>query len=319
MAEPADVPVGRLAPSPTGLLHLGHARSFLLAWWSIRSRGGRILMRLEDLDGARSRPELGEQALRDLEWLGLDWDGEPYVQSGGIERLNRAVDALTLAGKTYACVCSRAELRAMASAPQAGDVEARYPGTCRGRFASASDAEAATSREAGLRFVVPEGAVTIVDAFAPALTSDVAREVGDFMIARRDKTPAYQLAVVVDDAHQGVNEVLRGDDLLPSTARQWLLQEALGLPHPRWIHVPLVTDATGRRLAKRADDLGLSTLRELGVDPRAIVSWAARASGIDAPERVTAVECSGEFSLARLPHEPVRLDDETLATLKASR
>lgn len=316
MAESGEEAVGRLAPSPTGLLHLGHARSFLLAWWSIRSRGGRILMRLEDLDGTRSRPELGEQALRDLEWLGLDWDGEALVQSSGLSRLNAAVDALTLAGKTYACVCSRAELRAMVSAPQAGDAEVRYPGTCRGRFASIAEAESATGREAGLRFVVPEGEIEIQDAFAPAIRVDVARELGDFMIARRDKTPAYQLAVVVDDAHQGVNEVLRGDDLLTSTARQWLLQAALRLPHPTWIHVPLVTDAVGRRLAKRADDLGISTLREAGVDPRAIVGWAARKSGMNVPERLTAREAIPEFSLGALPHAPVKLDAETLAHLK---
>jgi glutamyl-tRNA synthetase len=319
MAEPDELPVGRLAPSPTGLLHLGHARSFLLAWWSIRSRGGRILMRLEDLDGTRSRPQLGEQALRDLEWLGLDWDGEPLVQSSGLPRLNEAVNALTRAGKTYACVCSRAELRAMVSAPQVGDAEARYPGTCRGRFASLAEAETATGREAGLRFVVPECDVTIRDAFAPQLTLDVASEVGDFMIARRDKTPAYQLAVVVDDAYQGVNEVLRGDDLLPSTPRQWLLQEALGLPHPTWIHVPLVTDPDGRRLAKRADDLGISTLREAGVDPRAIVGWAARKSGMDVPERVTAEEAIPEFALGALPHAPVKLDGDTLARFKDAR
>lgn len=319
MAELDDVPVGRLAPSPTGLLHLGHARSFLLAWWSIRSRGGRILMRLEDLDGTRSRPELGEQALRDLEWLGLDWDGDPLVQSSGLPRLNQAVDDLTRAGKTYACVCSRAELRRMVSAPQQGDAEPRYPGTCRGRFSGLEEAEATSGREAGLRFVVPEGVVTVRDEFAPSLDLDVAGEVGDFMIARRDKTPAYQLAVVADDAHQGVTEVLRGDDLLSSTARQWLLQEALALPHPRWVHVPLVTDASGRRLAKRADDLGLATLRDAGVDPRAIVGWAAGVSGMQAPARVTARECISEFALERLSHEPVRLDDATLFTLKEAR
>jgi glutamyl-tRNA synthetase len=319
MAELDDVPVGRLAPSPTGLLHLGHARSFLLAWWSIRGRGGRILMRLEDLDGARSRPELGEQALRDLEWLGLDWDGEPLVQSSGLPRLNQAVETLTRKGRTYACVCSRAELKRMASAPQQGDAEPRYPGTCKGRFSSLEEAEATSGREAGLRFVVPEGVVTVRDEFAPSLPIDVAGEVGDFMIARRDKTPAYQLAVVADDAHQGVTEVLRGDDLLSSTARQWLLQEALDLPHPRWVHVPLVTDASGRRLAKRADDLGIATLRDSGVDPRAIVGWAARTSGMQVPTRVTARECIPEFALQRLPHEPVRLDDATLATLREAR
>jgi glutamyl-tRNA synthetase len=291
----------------------------LLAWWSIRSRGGRILMRLEDLDGARSRPEFLAQALSDLEWLGLDWDGEPLVQSTGLPRLNAAVDELTRAGRTFPCVCSRAELRQMASAPQAGDVEIPYPGTCRGRFSSVEEAEGRSGREAGLRFIVPDGVIQVRDEFAPPLDVDLSAESGDFMIARRDKTPAYQLAVVVDDAYQGVTEVLRGDDLLPSTARQIALQDALGFSQPRWIHVPLVTDAEGRRLAKRADDLGLATLRAAGVDPRAIVGWAARSSGMEVPERLRAAEATPEFALSRLPHEPVRLDGKTLAKLEAAR
>ncbi len=319
MAETQQEPIGRLAPSPTGRLHLGHARSFLLAWWSIRSRGGRIVMRLEDLDGSRAQPELGDLALADLEWLGLDWDGAPLVQSTGRERMQHAVDELVSSGKAYACVCTRGELRAMANAPQQGDVELRYPGTCRGRFDSMEQAEASTGREAGLRFIAPEGPVELLDAFAPALPIDVAAEVGDFLIARRDKTPAYQLAVVVDDAFQGVTEVLRGDDLRSSTARQFHLQEALGVPHPVWAHVPLVTDASGRRLAKRADDVSLSALREAGVDPRAIVGWAARSSGMQVPERVSAREATAEFALSKLPREPVGLDPTTLAKLESSR
>lgn len=314
-----DAPVGRLAPSPTGYLHLGHVRSFLLAWWSARARGGRVVLRLEDLDVPRVRPGMVEAAVRDLEWLGLDWDGAPHLQSTGIERLRSAIARLEERGATYACVCSRADVRSAASAPQAGDVELRYPGTCRGRFESLGVARATTGRDPSVRFRVPEGLITITDAFAGRRTCDVQGEIGDFMIARRDGTPAYQLAVVVDDAHQGVTEVLRGDDLLPSAARQWHLQRALGLAHPTWIHVPLVVDETGRRLAKRADDLGLTELRTAGVDARAIVGWAARASGMDVPERLRAAEALPRFTLASLPREPVRLGAEELAKLKSAR
>jgi glutamyl-tRNA synthetase len=312
-------PVGRLAPSPTGLLHLGHARTFLLAWWSIRSRGGRIVMRMEDLDGPRVRKGMAEAALRDLEWLGLDWDGPPELQSDGMPELRAAVDRLVAATMAYACVCSRADVRAAQSAPQQGDVELRYPGTCRDRFGSLAAAERETGRDAALRFRVPEGTLEIRDAFAAAIRCDVAREVGDFPVARRDKTPAYQLAVVVDDARQGVTEVLRGDDLLPSTARQLHLQRALGLPQPCWVHVPLVVDAEGRRLAKRADDLSLAELRQAGVDPRAIVGWAARSAGMDVPERVDATAATAAFALERVPRDPVRLGDDDVRRLREAR
>lgn len=311
--------VGRLAPSPTGRLHLGHARTFLLAWWHARKQGGRVVLRMEDLDGPRVRAGMVDAAVRDLEWLGLDWDGPMLSSSTGLERLHGAVDSLVDRGLAYACVCSRADVRSALSAPQAGEQELRYPGSCRGRFASLEAAIRVTGREASLRFAVPTGALEILDAFAPPRSFDVQVEVGDFMIARRDRTPAYQLAVVLDDAFQGVTEVLRGDDLLPSAARQWHLQEALSLPHPRWIHVPLVVDSEGRRLAKRADDLALAELRDRGVDPRAVVGWVAAVSGIDAPTRSTAVEALAGFSLAGLPRDPVRLDPRTLAMLRAAR
>jgi glutamyl-tRNA synthetase len=308
-------PVGRLAPSPTGLLHLGHARSFLLAWWHVRARGGTMRMRMEDLDAPRVRPGMIEAALRDLEWLGLDWDGAVELQSAGLEPIRAAASDLLERGLAYPCVCTRGELRA-ASAPHAGEGELRYPGTCRGRFDSLEVAERRTGRAAGVRFRVPPGPVEIRDGIAVALSIDVETEVGDFLIGRRDGTPAYQLAVVVDDARQGVTEVLRGDDLLPSTARQWHLQRALGLPHPDWFHVPLVVDADGRRLAKRADDLSLSELRETGVDARAVVVWAARSAGLEVPDRARAADIVPIFDLAELPREPVRLDAETMSRLK---
>jgi len=314
-----QAPVGRLAPSPTGLLHLGHARTFLLAFWHIRARAGRLLLRLEDLDGPRAEMRFADAALADLEWLGMDWDGPPHLQSSELSRLNAAVSALIEAGKAYPCVCSRGDIRGAQSAPHAGSPEPRYPGTCRGRFASFAEAERASGRAAGARLLVPEGNITLEDGVAGTSTWDVAGDVGDFLIAKRDKAPAYQLAVVVDDHAQGVNEVLRGDDLLPSAARQWHVQNALGLAHPAWFHVPLVTDGHGRRLAKREAGLSLAELRAGGTDPRAIVAWAARSAGVAVAERVTAQEVTPLFELAALPKAPVPLGPEQLAALKAAR
>ena len=299
--------VGRLAPSPTGYLHLGHARSFLLAWWHARSRGGRIVLRLEDLDNERVKPELIQAALDDLRWLGLDWDGEPYVQSSGIGAIDGAANELLARGLAYPCICTRKEIQAAHSAPHAGASAVIYPGTCRGKFASLADAERASGRPAALRFRVPEGVVRIDDALQGVHEYDGQKILGDFPILRRLGMPAYQLAVVVDDARQGVNEIVRGADLLESCARQWLLQEALRYPHPRWWHVPLVTDEFGRRLAKRSDDLSLARLRAAGADPRRIVSWVARSAGMDAPRRARAPELTGLFDMARLPRNEIRI------------
>ena len=216
-------------------------------------------------------------------------------------------------------MCSRGDIRSAQSAPHADSVEPRYPGTCRGRFTSFEEAERVSGRAAGARLLVPEGTISIADGVCGTSAWDIARDVGDFLIAKRDKAPAYQLAVVVDDAAQGVTEVLRGDDLLPSAARQWHVQSALGLPHPAWFHVPLVSDEHGRRLAKREADLSLAELRKGGTDPRAIVAWAANSAGIAVNERITAREGSALFSLERLPREPVRLTREALEALKAAR
>lgn len=288
--------VGRLAPSPTGTLHAGHARSFLLAWWSARSRGGRVVLRIEDLDRARCKEELVDQCLRDLEWLGLDWDGEPVRQSADLGPYAAACERLVAAGRAFDCTCTRAEVAA-ASAPHAGG-ETRYPGTCR-------DGAADPGRPAGLRFRVQPGPVRVHDRLAGARRFDVGAEVGDFLLRRRDGTFAYQLSVVVDDAASGVTEVLRGDDLLPSAARQELLYSALGLPPPAWVHVPLVVDADGQRLAKRRGEPGLADLRRGGVDPRRVVAWAARSSGQAAGELATAGEVLAGFDLGKLPPGPV--------------
>ncbi|MFN0009017.1 MAG: tRNA glutamyl-Q(34) synthetase GluQRS [Planctomycetota bacterium] len=301
----AIVPIGRLAPSPTGFLHLGHARSFLLAWWQARSRGGRIVLRLEDLDADRVKPGMAEQAIADLEWLGLDWDGEVVVQSRGKHRLDAAVASLIERGLAYPCVCTRAEIAASQSAPHADAGEPRYPGTCRDRFPSIEEAERVSGRSPAVRFRVAPGRVRIDDGFAGTTEFDVEREVGDFPVARKAGAAAYQLAVVVDDAHAGVTEVVRGDDLLSSAARQLLVQRALALPHPRWFHVPLVVDEGGRRLAKRTDALALHRLRERGIEPERVVAWIANRSGIEVGSTASARECAARFDLARVPRTPV--------------
>jgi glutamyl-tRNA synthetase len=276
-------------------------------------------MRLEDLDGPRAKPELSDAALRDLAWLGLDWDGPAYVQSSGLAELSAAAAGLAERGLAYACVCSRGDVRSAQSAPQQGDVEPRYPGTCRGKYASVAAALAQTGKAAGLRLLVREGRTPVVDELVGQQSFDVQATVGDFLIAKRDHAPAYQLAVVVDDARQGVTEVVRGADLLESTARQLLLQRALALPPVKYFHVPLVVDESGRRLAKRHDDLSLQELRAGGTDPRAIVAWVARSCGIGGAERLAASQVLPEFSLQRLPSEPVVLPAATIEELRRAR
>ncbi len=307
----AEVSVGRLAPSPSGRLHLGHARTFALAWAHARSRSGQLRLRLEDLDRERSRPEHVQRIFRDLEWLGLDWDGEPLYQSQRLDVLREAAARLERDGVAYRCICSRAELERAAQAPQRGVSEWRYPGTCR---------ERGVQHQGALRFRVPEGPIAFVDGLAGPQQVDVSAEVGDFVILSRNGVPAYQLAVVVDDAEQGVTEVFRGDDLLTSTARQLLLQRALGLSAPRWFHAPLVLDASGRRLAKRADDLSLEALREAGVDARAILGWVGRSAGLSALAQLTTpAELVSAYDPTHLGREPTVLSAADIAAMLALR
>jgi glutamyl-tRNA synthetase len=280
----------------------------MLAWLHVRSRGGELILRLEDLDAGRSRPELAAGVLRDLAWLGLDWDGPVVAQSSRIEALSAAASTLRERGFAYPCVCSRADLQRAVSAPHQGDGEQRYPGTCRERTTS-------DGRAFALRFRVPEGEIEIEDGIAGAFRFDVARDVGDFIVANRAGLPSYQLAVVVDDAAQGVNEVFRGDDLLSSTPRQLLIARALGLPEPRYFHAPLVLDASGRRLAKRADDLSLDTLRTLGTDPRVITQWVMTSAGFEIDERLAPREALPLFELSKLRREPVVFGEAALSAL----
>ncbi len=315
---------GRFAPSPSGPLHLGNARTALLSWLSARAAGGRYLMRVEDLDGPRVKPGAEAQILGELRWLGLDWDegpdvggpAGPYRQSERLELYRRALDRLREAGLAYPCFCSRAEVAAAARAPQApGDEGPRYPGTCR-ELGPEEAARRGRGRRAAWRFRLPAGEVAFDDGVQGPQRRDPAAEVGDFVVARADGVPAYQLAVVVDDAAMGITEVVRGDDLLASTARQLLLYRALGLPAPRFAHVPLVNGEDGGRLAKRHGALSLSELRERGADPRAVAGLLAALSGL-APgrARLHPRELVEGFSLARVPRAPVVLTEEAVRVL----
>lgn len=274
--------VGRLAPSPTGELHLGHAFAFCLAWWSARSQNGNVVLRFDDLDVERADSEYIDSALTDLTWLGLNWDGAIVLESSRREALVSYAESLEASGRAYACVCTRGELaRAARGAPQAGNDEVRYDGKCRGRFRDRADAKRQTGLDAQLRFRVEEGQVHFHDRLFGPQSVNVAETVGDFPILRKNGAPAYQLAVVCDDQLDRVTEVVRGRDLLPSTARQRLLQKALGFLPQTTLHVPLVVDADGCRLAKRDRARSLSELRKRGTDPRLVVAWVARAAGQD--------------------------------------
>lgn len=297
--------MGRLAPSPTGVLHLGNARTFLLAWLAIRARQGTLLLRIEDIDGPRTKAGAEQAAIEDLGWLGLDWDGVPVRQSERIAGYRAAADRLLAAGLAYPCVCTRSEIDEAASAPhEPWHDSAVYPGTCRGRYRTRDEARQATGREPALRFRVdPVHHVPFTDGFRGEEPGPIA---GDFVIEKRHGDPAYQLAVVVDDAATSVDEVLRGDDLLPSTPRQLLLYRALGLRAPAFAHVPLVVGRDGLRLAKRHGDTSLRHFRERGVRPEQVVGCLAHWCGLVPPgTECRPRELLAGFELARVPRAAV--------------
>ncbi len=265
---------GRLAPSPTGYLHLGHARTFWMAHRRARESKGSLVFRNEDLDHHRCRPEFVQAMFEDLHWLGLEWDEGPdiggmfgpYAQSQRRDFYLAAWKQLRDAGFIYPCTCSRKDLEQAISAPHEEDDEIRYPGHCRHKLPEAREWQ--TPAGVSWRFKVPEHELlTFTDGHFGPVHFTAGRDFSDFLVWRRDDIPAYQLAVVVDDEAMQISEVVRGEDLLRSTARQLLLIRALDYATPRYFHCPLLRDEHNRRLAKRHDALSLRTLRQRGVDP----------------------------------------------------
>lgn len=273
---------GRLAPSPTGLLHIGHASTFLTAFARAREADGTLVLRNDDLDAQRSRPEFYAAMLEDLCWLGIRWQEgpdvggpyAPYSQSDRREHYLAAWQSLAERGFLYPCKCSRRELAMATSAPHEGeDDEPIYAGTCRPRTGCMAEARPQSPSGINWRFRIPDGEeVHFHDQHFGPQQFVAGRDFGDFLVWRRDDVPSYQLACVADDAAMRITEVVRGADLLKSTARQILLYRALGLEEPDWYHCPLVTDERGERLAKRHDALSIRTLQEQGKLPGEILS-----------------------------------------------
>ena len=292
---------GRFAPSPSGRMHLGNLWSCLLAWLAARSQGGRKVLRLEDLDPDRCTQAWCDQVMRDLEWLGLSWDNQPVYQSRRTEAYRAAFTQLEERGLIYPCYCTRAE-RLAASAPHRSDGVVVYDGRCR-RLSPQERSELARTRRPAWRVEVPEETVSFTDRIQGPFSQNLARECGDFILRRSDGVYAYQLAVVVDDAAMGVTQVVRGSDLLDSTPRQLGLQEALGLPHPEYGHVPLLLATDGRRLAKRDRDQELGILREKYTAPELVGRLAHLAGLIPEPAPVTPAELVPLFSWEKLPKE----------------
>lgn len=302
--------VGRLAPSPTGAQHVGNARTYLAAWLSARSQGGRVLLRIEDIDVWRNKPRAAEQALDDLRWLGLDWDGEPMVQSARLPAHAAALEELKRQELVYPCTCTRSDIEAAASAPHADHEGPTYPGTCSHR--TAVDA-ASLDRPFAWRFRVAESPL-FDDLICVHTAVDLKQLGGDFVVWRSFAVPAYQLAVVVDDSDAHVTEVLRGDDLIPSTPRQLLLYRALGRTPPRFGHLPLVVGPDGRRLAKRHGDTRLSVLRGAGVTAESLIGLLAWSCGwLPQPRPITSRDLLDLFSLDLIPRRPFVLTPTQLA------
>jgi glutamyl-tRNA synthetase len=308
---------GRLAPSPTGAQHVGNARTYLIAWLAARSRGGQLVLRIEDIDSPRIKLGAAEQACDDLRWLGLDWDEGPIVQTERLTLYEAALAALQSRELVYPCTCTRGDIEQAASAPHEATHEGlTYPGTCAGRCVA--DAGTLTLPYCW-RFRATH-TPDFDDGLRGRVQLDLSECGGDFVVWKNSGTPAYQLAVVVDDAELGITEVIRGDDLIPSTPRQLLLYEALGLPPPRFTHVPLVVGADGRRLAKRHGDTRLSALREAGVAPEALVGLLAWSCGwLDDVRPISASELLPQFRLDRIPREPFVLTPELLARIGYAR
>ena len=295
--------VGRFAPSPTGRMHAGNIFASLMAWLVAKSQGGRMVLRIEDLDRQRSKPQFIDGVQRDLEMLGLTWDAGPFFQHDRDEAYQAAFDKLEAQGLVYPCFCTRADLHA-ASAPHRGE-KLVYPGTCRA-LSEAERARRAAERTPALRLSVPARTFSLDDQVQGAYQQNLAQDCGDFLIRRSDGAFAYQLAVVVDDAAQGITSVVRGVDLLCSTPQQLYLQELLDFEHPAYAHVPLLVAERDRRLSKRDRDASLEELLARFDTPAAIIGHIAWLTGLaETDEPRTPEELLEGFAIEKLPPDMV--------------
>jgi len=302
--------VTRLAPSPTGALHLGNARTFLVNWALARRAGWRIVLRIEDLDGPRVKPGAIEGTIELLRWLGIDWDIGPIVQSDDLQPYRDAMATLASGAAAYPCELTRGQIEAAASAPQEGSGESVFPASLRPE----SRARAFDDEQTNWRLVVPDEVVRFDDAFAGPQERRPSQSVGDFVVWTKRGQPSYQLAVVVDDARQGVNEVVRGDDLIDSAARQILLYRVMGIADriPRYTHLPLVIGEDGKRLAKRHGDTRLDAYRAAGVRAERVIGLLARWSGVrpNTGGEMTAAEFRDRFGLRTMAGHPAVFTQE---------
>lgn len=308
---------GRYAPSPTGSLHLGNLRTALAAYLSARARGGRFLLRVEDLDAARSRPELIPEQLATLEALGIEWDEDPLQQSLRAAVYEEHFFRLRAAGLVYPCFCSRKDVAAALSAPHAppGNV---YPGTCAGLPRTVAEERIARGAQHAWRLRVQQAPKSLLDGFAGEFRHDLEREGGDFILRRADGFFAYQFACALDDGLSGVTEVLRGADLLDSGLRQAYVLACLGLPAPRYCHIPLMLDEEGGRLSKRRGSADLRAFTQAGLDATAVRSYLAHTMGLcSAGERPAMGELVRRWDLRRIPRADVLFSQQTLAAFGA--
>jgi glutamyl-tRNA synthetase len=310
--------VTRLAPSPTGALHLGNARTFLLNALLAWQHGWRVHFRMEDLDGPRTKPGAARQAIEELQWLGLTWDQPIVHQSDRDEAYLAALSHLIETGLAYPCVCSRKDVAKAASAPHDEDRQASYAGTCRGRFASAEEAQAETGRPVAWRVHTDDEPVLFDDAFAGPQSFRLSQTCGDFVIYRNEALAGYQLAVVVDDAAAGVTDIIRGDDLLESAARQIRLRRLLGLNSDiTYYHLPLVVGHDGLRLAKRHGDTKLATYIAAGVSANRMLGLLGFWSGLLEKRRETDMdELRRRFEIGLIPKTPIVFTPQDEAFLK---
>ena len=296
--------VGRFAPTPSGRMHLGNVFAALLAWLSVRSQKGTMVLRMEDLDKERTKQEYAEILLQDLAWLGLDYDVTTPAQSTRTQVYDRYFDRLQAMGLLYPCYCTRSQLHSV-NAPHLSDGTYVYPGTCRHL---SRDARAAFDRLPAWRVMVPDWLWSLEDQVQGFYQENLLTDCGDFVVRRADGNYVYQLAVTVDDAEAGVTEVVRGRDLLSSAPRQMYLQSLFGFPHPRYAHVPMLLAPDGRRLSKRDRDLDLGQLRNRTTAPALLGILAYSAGLIDRRAAISARELSEEFSWHKLKKEDICLD-----------